>query len=145
MQFVDMSTPDHLLSRSIRIAIFVAMLAALMVAFPGIAGAQMDPVSCGHFESREAAQEHFETHELEFPGVMDPDEDGIACEFAFGGEVTEPAYVSSQVTSLPSTGTGPGADVERSVNEGGTFNPLVAVLLMLITWAAALTHRRSSR
>jgi hypothetical protein len=138
-----MSTPDHLLSRSIRIAIFMAMPAALMVAFPGIAGAQMDPVSCGHFESQAAAQEHFETHELEFPGVMDPDEDGIACEFAFGGEVTEPAYVSSQVTALPSTGAGTGDAVNP---EGeGAFNPLVAVIVMLITWAAALTHRRSSR
>jgi hypothetical protein len=71
--------------------------------------------------------------------VMDPDEDGIACEFAFGGDVTEPAYVSSQVTTLPSTGTGSGA------SEEGGFSPLFAVIVMLVLWASALTRHRSGR
>jgi hypothetical protein len=143
MHLVNIGTLNHASLRAIRFAMCVAMMAMLLVAFVETAGAQMDPTSCGHFETQEAAQEHFDTYDLEYPGVMDPDEDGIACEFAFGGDVTEPDYVSSQVSSLPSTGTGAG--VESSVGEESPFNPLVALIFMLITWAAALTHRPSSR
>lgn len=70
-----------------RIAIGVAVLAimaALSVAFTGLAGAQSDNTSCEDFEFRGDAQVYFDTHEISDPSVFDPDGDGIVCEFLFG-------------------------------------------------------------
>ncbi|HEV2129206.1 MAG TPA: excalibur calcium-binding domain-containing protein [Thermomicrobiales bacterium] len=71
----------------------LAVIAALWLAFATLASAQVDPVSCGQFETQEDAQAYFDENELEDPAVLDPDADGIACEFAFGGNEGPPAVV----------------------------------------------------
>lgn len=92
-----------------------------------------DPVSCGHFESQEAAQSFFDEGTLDDPGVLDGDGDGIACEFAFdagtgdgdSGVTQEPAGQPAAVTSLPSTGDGAAAG-----NRNGTFSAVIGLLIV---------------
>jgi hypothetical protein len=54
-------------------------------------GAQTDPTSCGHFDRQEDAQAVLDSGLLADPSVLDPDGDGIACEFRFGNEPGEGA------------------------------------------------------
>lgn len=42
--------------------------------------AVVDPISCGHFETQENAQQALHSGELSNPENLDPDGDGIACE-----------------------------------------------------------------
>ena len=80
----------------------------------------VDPVSCGHFETQADAQAYFDSTDLPDPSVLDPDGDGIACEFRFGevnggnGEAPGSGQEApAEVVALPNTGTGtavPGSD-----------------------------------
>ncbi|HEV2127406.1 MAG TPA: excalibur calcium-binding domain-containing protein, partial [Thermomicrobiales bacterium] len=64
----------------------------------------VDPVSCGHFETQADAQAYFDSTELDDPSVLDPDGDGIACEFRFGevngGTEETPASFEPQTSAL---------------------------------------------
>ncbi len=64
-------------------AIGVAIFAMLMMGLFQPAGAQVDPASCGHYDTQEGAQEDLEAHP-EFAVSLDPDGNGIACEGVFG-------------------------------------------------------------
>lgn len=100
----------------------------------------VDPVSCGHFESQEDAQAYFDEYQLDDPSVLDPDGDGIACEFAFdeeassGGDTDE----TTEVVALPKTGAGTAATGDQS-------NHVLAVTLMLASAMAMGMQRRLSR
>jgi hypothetical protein len=68
-----------------RSLLFVALVLCI---FGGAAsaGAQsvVDPTSCGHFDTWEDAQAALEDPETPNPEHLDPDDDGVACESAFG-------------------------------------------------------------
>lgn len=59
-----------------------------------------DPSSCGHFDSQADAQAAFDAGEVAQPENLDPDGNGIVCEFAFDKDRD-----GSKVT-LPKTGSG---------------------------------------
>jgi len=68
----------------------LAMACVLTQAQP--ASAQVDPVSCGHFQTQADAQEALEFGNLDENGLqaLDRDGDGVACEEAFGLDPDRP-------------------------------------------------------
>lgn len=100
----------------------------------------VDPVSCGHFETQTDAQTYFETYDLDDPSVLDPDGDGIACEFRFG-EVTTGDEVSdgaAETIALPNTGAGTATAPDQS-------NSALTMTLLLVSGIAFGLHRRLAR
>ncbi len=83
------------------------LLAALAVVLLGVAqpvGAQIDvdPTSCGHFETYEGAQAAFDNGSVSDPRNLDADGDGIVCEDAFDvgdGELTEDRFTCDDFAS----------------------------------------------
>jgi hypothetical protein len=72
------------------IALMSAIIASMSVL--ATASAQVDPVSCGHFQSQPDAQEVLDSGDLDDNGrhSLDRDGDGIACEEAFGLDPNSP-------------------------------------------------------
>lgn len=95
-----------------------------------------DPVSCGHFESQQAAQEFFDQGTLDDPSVLDWDGDGIACEDAFAGNqpAEEETETTSVVVSLPNTGTGPQEDSDADL--------FLAVAVLLLTGGLWISRKQ---
>lgn len=105
----------------------------------------VDPVSCGHFETQADAQAYFDSTDLPDPSVLDPDGDGIACEFPFGevnggnGEAPGSGQEApAEVVALPNTGTGTAGP--------GSGQVFLAGLVAVLTGGLALgLQRRLSR
>jgi hypothetical protein len=101
-------------------------------------GAVYDPISCGHFETQEAAQAAFDAGQFDDPSVLDPDGDGIACEFAFGIEGESQGSGTETVVALPETGAGP-------MVTSGFSGSLIAVALLLGAGFLAGLHKTVRR
>jgi hypothetical protein len=66
--------------------LLLAMVATLALTGGSSLAAQtvVDPTSCGHFDTWEEAQAALEDPTTPNPENLDPDDDGVACESAFG-------------------------------------------------------------
>lgn len=98
---------------SILLAVAVALLGVITLTFAQTAGAQVDPVSCGFFETQEDAQAALQANP-DLALTLDSNDNGVACDEAFPGVVVDPTscgHFESQ------------EDAQEAFDDGSVPNP----------------------